>query len=414
LKSHNRWVTMATLCLSGGTIFMLPFLREFYYIPMQNAFGFSNTELGLLMSAFGVFSLLGYFPGGWLADFFSPRILMSSALFLTGITGVYFSTIPSFEHSLILHAFWGLNMSMVFWNAMIKATRNWAPREEQGRAFGFLEGGRGFTEAMYGSLLGGIFIWLGNSATTMSVVINIYAGANILLAILTWFTLDSREQNIKSEGDTSHKVEWQDVLSVLKMKEVWLISIVIFSAYSGYWGTINFVPFADSAFAMSTSIAVMIGMGKVWLNPVSAVTSGFIGDKIGISRAIFFLLSIIVCVFFIYGIMPYGASMIYFMLIGLVLTAFAAYALRGIYFALLEESGIPVKLTGTAAGVVSVIGFIPDIYVPYLSGVLLDTYSIEMGYRYYYLITSGICLVGATAAFIIMKRTQKRRPKNNG
>ena len=58
---------MAILCFSGGIIFMLPYLREVYYQPMQAAFGYDNTQMGILMSVFGAFSLIAYFPGGWLS-----------------------------------------------------------------------------------------------------------------------------------------------------------------------------------------------------------------------------------------------------------------------------------------------------------------------------------------------------------
>ncbi len=38
--SHIRhWLVMIILSFSGGIIFMLPFLREVYYLPMQEAFG---------------------------------------------------------------------------------------------------------------------------------------------------------------------------------------------------------------------------------------------------------------------------------------------------------------------------------------------------------------------------------------
>jgi nitrate/nitrite transporter NarK len=77
MTKYGRWVTMVALCMSGAIIFMLPFLREIYYIPMQNAFGFTNTQMGVLMSVFGTMSMLTYFPGGWLADKFSPRLLMT-------------------------------------------------------------------------------------------------------------------------------------------------------------------------------------------------------------------------------------------------------------------------------------------------------------------------------------------------
>ena len=37
---------MACLCLSGGFIYLIPFLREVYYIPLQEALDINNTQLG--------------------------------------------------------------------------------------------------------------------------------------------------------------------------------------------------------------------------------------------------------------------------------------------------------------------------------------------------------------------------------
>lgn len=152
MERIRHWLVMAILCFSGGIIFMLPFLREVYYIPMQEAFGYNNTQMGVLMSVFGAVSLLTYFPGGWIADRYSPRKLMASALLATGLGGVYFSTFPSYAISILIHGFWGGCVSLVFWGAMIKATRAWAPAEEQGRAFGILEGGRGVSEVLSSTL----------------------------------------------------------------------------------------------------------------------------------------------------------------------------------------------------------------------------------------------------------------------
>ena len=42
------------------------------------------------------------------------------------------------------------------------------------------------------------------------------------------------------------------------------------------------------------------------------------------------------------------------------------FCLRGIYYALLEECQLPKRLTGTAVGIVSVIGYTPDIFLPLL------------------------------------------------
>ncbi len=41
----------------------------------------------------------------------------------------------------------------------------------------------------------------------------------------------------------------------------------------------------------------------------------------------------------------------------LIITFIAVYTLRGVYFALIQETKIPLGLTGTAVGVISVIGY---------------------------------------------------------
>ena len=417
--AYKRWVTMAALCMSGGMIFMLPFLREIYYIPMQIAFGFSNTQMGMLMSTFGATSLLAYFPGGWLADLFSPRRLMTFALFSTGLVGLYFSTLPSYEMCLLIHGYWGASISLVFWSAMIKATRNWAPREKQGRAFGILEGGRGITEALSGSIFGAVFIWLGSNDLALTQVIILFSCSNMALGILVWFSMEKRSENNQETSDLEKqkskkkKVSLQDIIGVLKIQEVWLIAIVIMTAYSSYWGSYYFAPYATSAMGMSVAIGVTIGLGKAWLNPCAAIMVGLFSDRIGISRAILGLQLFLVVTFFAFGIFPHQPNMMGFVLVNIIVTAFAVYALRGIYYALLEEGGIPIHLTGTAAGIVSVIGYMPDIYMPFIGGIMLDSFSGTEGYRYLFFMISGLCLIGACSAFKIMKLSQARKNNEN-
>ena len=150
---------------------MLPFLREVYYIPMQEAFGYDNLQMGVLISVFGGASLLTYFPGGWIADRYSPRKLITGSLLATGGAGLYFASFPSYGISIVIHGFWGVCISMVYWGAMIKATRGWAPAEEQGRAFGILESGRGVSELLSSTVFLIVFAWLGSNATALSQVI---------------------------------------------------------------------------------------------------------------------------------------------------------------------------------------------------------------------------------------------------
>ena len=47
----------------------------------------------------------------------------------------------------VLYAYWGVTTILLFWAAMIRATREWGGASQQGRAFGILDGGRGAVAA---------------------------------------------------------------------------------------------------------------------------------------------------------------------------------------------------------------------------------------------------------------------------
>jgi nitrate/nitrite transporter NarK len=399
----RHWLVMGILCFSGGIIFMLPFLREVYYIPMQEAFGYDNTQMGVLMSVFGAVSLISYFPGGWLADRYSPRKLISSSLLATGLAGLYFATYPTYAVSIAIHAFWGGCISLAFWGAMIKATREWAPPEQQGRAFGILESGRGVSEVLSSTVFLAIFAWLGSHASALSQVINLFALTNIGLAVSAWLVLD--DGGSRSDTGSPEKIGLAEVMAVLKMPVVWMISIVVLTAYSAYWGSFYFAPYATDAYALSVVMGGAIGVGKMWLKPVAAVGAGFIADRMGVSRTVLVFFLILTACFILFGLLPGGEALLVLMLVNVIIVSTAIFALRGIYFALLEEGGVAPAVTGTAAGVVSAIGFTPDIFMPLLGGVLLDAYPGAEGYRYFYMAIAGLCGIGTLAAWYILRRS---------
>ena len=182
----EKWLTMGLLCLSGSVIFWLPLFSDIFYVPMQNAFGFRKTQMGLLLSTFGAVSLIAYFPGGWLADRFSPRKLITIALVTNALTGFIFSTLPSFEICLILFGIWGVTSAGILWSAMIKATRCWGTKEDQGKTYGILEGGRNISEVIATTVLLTVFAYSGGDDKAVSENIIWISCYTLILALLVW------------------------------------------------------------------------------------------------------------------------------------------------------------------------------------------------------------------------------------
>src|SRR5690349_21693729 len=89
----GRALFMFSLVVAGEAVFALPFHIARYFRPTLLAvFGFTNTELGEAMAAYGVVAMLAYFPGGLLADRFTARSLVTISLLLTAAGGVYMTT----------------------------------------------------------------------------------------------------------------------------------------------------------------------------------------------------------------------------------------------------------------------------------------------------------------------------------
>ena len=401
----RHWLVMAVLSLSGGIIFFLPFLQEVYYKPLADAMNLNNTEVGSLMSAFGITSLICYFPGGWLADRVSPRKLISYSLLATGITGLYFATFPAYGISLALHAFWGITISLLFWGAMIRVTRNWAPADEQGKAFGILETGRGLGEVISSVAILATFAALGSGDFALSMVIVLFSALIVVMGVTAWFVL---EDETGDDSNQKTRVGLKEIIGVMKMPVIWLIAIVILTGYCAYWGTYRVTSYSTDIFMMSVTIAAAISVGKMWLKPVGALVAGLFADKFGIARSVSFLFVVLIASFSVFALLPGTAAMFPMMLVNFAVVSLAVFAMRGIYFALLEEGGVPIALTGTAAGIVSAVGFTPDIFMPLLGGVLLDTYPGATGYRYFFFSTAAICAVGLAASLIIYFRIVKK------
>ena len=399
---------MAVLSVSGGVIFFLPFLQEVYYQPLADALELDNTQVGSLLSVFGVTAMLSYVPGGWLADRVSPRILLTFSLLLTGSTGLYFATFPSFTISLALHALWGVTITLLFWGAMIRVTRNWAPANEQGKAFGILETGRGFGELFSSMAILFVFGLLGSNAFALSMVIVQFSVLILVLGILAWFAIDD-EAGGRNQVPDQPKVGARDILAVLKMPAVWLIAVIILAGYCAYWGTFRFTSYSSDVFAMSVTMAAVISVGKMWMKPVAALSAGIIADKLGIAKSVAFLFVVLIASFTLFALLPGTPSLLPVMIINVAVTSLAVFAMRGIYFALLEEGGIPIAVTGTAAGIISVIGYTPDIFMPLLGGVLLDRFPGAEGYRFFFLTVAGICSVGLGATLLMYRRIAAKR-----
>lgn len=159
-KLKKNTATLVILAVSGALIYALPYFRNYYYDVFLDAFHLTNTQMGTLGSAYGVCCLISYIFGGFCADRWKTKYLLTISLVATGLLGFTLLLYPPYPVLLLIHAAWGITSIMTFWGALVKAVRSLGSENEQGKAFGFFEGGRGVTNIIQSAVILGIFAFL--------------------------------------------------------------------------------------------------------------------------------------------------------------------------------------------------------------------------------------------------------------
>jgi sugar phosphate permease len=423
-RSVWRRVTfMLALVVAGEAIFGLPFVVARVFRPtLLDVFQISNLELGTAFSVYGVVAMIAYFPGGPLADRFSARKLMAVALFATACGGGYYAMVPDVMGLKVLFGFWGLSTILLFWAAMIRATRQWGGAARQGEAFGILDGGRGLVAAILGTVTVALFAaLLPEDAATASLavrsdalhkVIWVFAAVTVAAGVLVWFAVPDEDDDAPVTATVRGSLA--DVWSVLKNPSVWLQSTIIIAAYVGYKGLDDVGLYGRDAFGFDDVQAAELGTIALWVRPFAAIVAGLVGDKIGGPRAIMGCFAVMMLGDFAIaaGLMSPSAP---WMLISMVVaTGAAVFGLRGLYFAVFEDAAIPPALTGTAAGLVSVVGYTPDVFMGPVMGYLTDTYPGAAGHEYFFGFVGGFAALGLVTTVVFDYRARSRRKREAG
>lgn len=393
-------------------VFGLPFhLNRFFRPTFLDAFGFSNTQLGDLFAVYGVVAMLSYFPGGVLADRFSARGLLTVSLLSTSLGGFYLATIPPAWGMAVLYGFWGFTTIFLFWGALIRAIREWGGSDAQGTAFGVLEAGRGLVAATTAFLA--VYLLasalpadaaLASSEEKVAAIQSIaifYAAVTLAVAVLVWLWLPA-----ESDPKRNHRSVTDGIVTALGRPVLWAQAAVIIFAYCGYKGVDNYGLYARDVLGMNDVQGARLTALAAYLRPVAALLAGILADRISPSRVLAITFGVMILTYAGLSLATPDSLGLKFIFANLFVSLFAVFALRGVYFALLEEGSTPRHLTGTAVGLVSFVGFTPDIFFAPLAGRILDAAPGAQGHLNLFAVMTVLAACGLVAviAVIFLKR----------
>jgi MFS family permease len=377
--------------LAAESIYILPYVLARVFRPtFLDVFNLTNLELGGLFSTYGIVAFFSYLYGGVLADRYSPRKLLSISLIFTSLGGLIMMTYPSYFIMQLLFAYWGFTTVFIFWAPMLKATRAIGGVKMQGKTFSFLDGGRGIVASsigLIGVLIFSILITKDVSSLTLSEkqeVFKYVIGASSLIVFIIGIVVYTY---LKIELKDDEKIgNIKSLIKLTKLKSVWLISFIILCAYMGYKITDIYSLYASEVMLFDEVNAARVGALQQYLRPIVCISVAFFTDKNGNINNILigFFVMMLGSILFASGLIRVSMNMLFF--ISLIIVATGTYAIRGLYFSVLEDGKIPYILSGTAIGLISMVGYSPDIFATPLYGYLLDNYPGIKGHQYVYLI----------------------------
>lgn len=404
----KKYGTLLLLAAGAGIIFQLPYIRETFYVPIQNAMNLTNEQMGLLSSGYAAMATLSYFVGGIIADKFSARKLLTFSFLATGALGLWFSTFPGFQISRIIFILMGISTIITYWSACIKATRMLGTEEEQGRLFGLQEGLRGVLNALLVFGMTAAFSAFADEIAGAAAAIRVCAIAVIIIGILNWFVIEDTKAEEQPESLGSVV---KGMFKCLLIPRVWLLVGIIFTAYSVY-GLIGYVTtYAQQFYGMTATTAATLGGVRYLLQGVGGIVGGFLADKLHSRMKVIGGGCIGLAISFgIYIILPGTPGLCGAVIGNFFFGLIFIYAVRSQYFAVHQDADIPLSLSGRVSGISSALGYLPDVFMYTLVGGWMDSYG-RRGYNMTWIYAIVAALLCVLLTFILSKVVKKKADK---
>jgi len=194
------------------------------------------------------------------------------------------------------------------------------------------------------------------------------------------------------------KITILQIQEVLRLPSVWLLMVIILCAYVGYKITDVFSLFAQNVMLYDQVQSAQVGTFLLFIRPVVGISIGVLADRSQTSYwlVVGFIVSFLGALLFALGLISDSATALFF--ISTFIVASGVYATRSLYFAVMEKGEIPLILTGTTVGLISLVGFTPDIFAGPAIGYLLENSPGATGHQHVFWMLALFSLIGGIAA----------------
>jgi predicted MFS family arabinose efflux permease len=210
-----------------------------------------------------------------------------------------------------------------------------------------------------------------------------------------------------AQGAREKRNVFRDLAVLLRNPQLWLLSAIVFCGYQVFWATYSFSAYLhEKEIGLSVVAAGFITTAKLWMRPIGGIGGGFLGDRFSKSSVLVFALFAAAGALLLLMAAPTIGSHVLITVIVLFIGVMT-YAIRGLYWSLLDQCKVPAETTGLAIGLVSMIGYSPDAVLPLINGYLTQNFPGAHGYQLYFGYIAFMSALGGVAGLVFKHRLNK-------
>jgi predicted MFS family arabinose efflux permease len=398
---------VALVSFGSSVLFQIIYLRFVFYQPIIEALSITNTQLGALGGVYGMVATICYLPGGIIADKMRAKYLASGGFISTALVTFWFALLPSYNSLLIIFGLFGATSVLIFWGIRYKLVRLVSSEKSYPKNIGLSYGIYGLAGLVLNFIALKVFEFSGTDAAAGLVTILIISAIlNLIFGVATLFIVPKFDDEIKA--NTSFNIN--EFVEAIKHPGVWLTTASMFFVYGAYAALTYTTPYLTEIFGASLALVSIISMIRTYgISLFSAPIIGGIATKINSPAKVLVLIMALTAISgVILAFLPTTQAMLIVAIIVVLVAGFFTSGAYGIASSQFTESGVPTRIFGTATGILSVIAFLPDMFVYPMAGKWLDQNPGLTGYQYIFYFIIAFSLAAVFCSLAIRIYAQKK------
>lgn len=405
ISTAHKWALIVLISIGSSVIYSPMYLKGVFYDPLMQALGCSNADLGLMVSAYGLAAMICYLPSGIVADKFRMRTLATGGFLTTAVLVFVYATLPSVGVCLVLFVLMGVTSILVWWGTRFKVIRLCCEEDEYASKIGVSYSIYGVAGLVIGLINAAIIASIANSAAGVQAML-IFLGALIaVLGVCAYVLIPDFQGEINKDAKLFSLAE---AIEAFKHPGVLWACAAYFCVYAVYQGATYTTPYLTSCFNADGNLTNVISLIRSYgIGLLAGPIVGYIATKIkSPSKTIAgcFILTIAVLIGFI--LFPQSPEGVMIAATLVVVFGFTTYGAFSIGSSPLSEVKIPVRIFGTAAGLLSVIGFLPDVFIHTWYGSMIDA-SGTAAYSSIFGVEIGLAVIGIFCLLMLLRTIKK-------